>query len=211
MELHIRPGSTSPFLTSQGTAAACTTRRVPPASVAAPGFMATPSLGTPMTASLARALAAHPALSCPAVGRWCAPTAPRGREVRLGCGEGAVVQLDPPLRAFCFVGKRCELCDDGFFGDPLGQRGPVRPCVPCQCHGNVDLNAVGNCDSVSGRCLRCLHNTTGEQCQQCRPGFYGDALAPSPAGKCARTYGRGGPCCPHPSPGPPNGVGSHWV
>ncbi|POI28520.1 hypothetical protein CIB84_007730 [Bambusicola thoracicus] len=82
-------------------------------------------------------------------------------------------------------GKRCELCDDGFFGDPLGQRGPVRPCVPCQCHGNVDLNAVGNCDSISGRCLRCLHNTTGEQCHQCRPGFYGDALAPSPAGKCA--------------------------
>uniref|UniRef100_A0A669QPU3 Laminin subunit gamma-3 n=1 Tax=Phasianus colchicus TaxID=9054 RepID=A0A669QPU3_PHACC len=82
-------------------------------------------------------------------------------------------------------GKRCELCDDGFFGDPLGQRGPVRPCVPCQCHGNVDLNAVGNCDSLSGRCLRCLHNTTGEQCHQCQPGFYGDALAPSPAGKCA--------------------------
>ncbi|NXK53776.1 LAMC3 protein, partial [Chauna torquata] len=82
-------------------------------------------------------------------------------------------------------GKRCELCDDGFFGDPLGQRGPVRPCIPCQCHGNVDLNAVGNCDAVSGRCLRCLYNTTGEHCQKCRPGFYGDALAPSPAGKCA--------------------------
>ncbi|KAM6297000.1 laminin subunit gamma-3 [Aegotheles albertisi] len=82
-------------------------------------------------------------------------------------------------------GKRCELCDDGFFGDPLGQRGAVRPCVPCQCHGNVDLNAVGNCDPVSGRCLRCLHNTTGEHCERCRPGFYGDALAPDPAGKCA--------------------------
>ncbi|XP_068512887.1 laminin subunit gamma-3 isoform X2 [Anas acuta] len=82
-------------------------------------------------------------------------------------------------------GKRCELCDDGFFGDPLGQRGPVRPCAPCQCHGNVDPNAVGNCDTESGRCLRCLHNTTGEHCQECRPGFYGDALAPSPAGKCA--------------------------
>ncbi|XP_075375805.1 laminin subunit gamma-3 [Mycteria americana] len=82
-------------------------------------------------------------------------------------------------------GKRCELCDDGFFGDPLGQRGPVHPCVPCQCHGNVDLNAVGNCDPVSGRCLRCLYNTTGEHCERCQPGFYGDALAPDPAGKCA--------------------------
>ena len=64
-------------------------------------------------------------------------------------------------------------------------------CVPCQCHGNVDLNAVGNCDPVSGRCLRCLYNTTGEHCERCRPGFYGDALAPDPAGKCARTYGPG--------------------
>ncbi|NXT81584.1 LAMC3 protein, partial [Zapornia atra] len=82
-------------------------------------------------------------------------------------------------------GKRCELCDDGFFGDPLGQRGPVNPCIPCQCHGNVDLNAVGNCDPVSGQCLRCLYNTTGERCERCRPGFYGDALAPNPAGKCA--------------------------
>ncbi|KAJ7407545.1 Laminin subunit gamma-3 [Pitangus sulphuratus] len=82
-------------------------------------------------------------------------------------------------------GKRCELCDDGFFGDPLGQRGPVHPCEPCQCHGNVDLNAVGNCDPVSGRCLRCVYNTMGEHCERCRPGFYGDALAPSPAGKCA--------------------------
>ncbi|GAB0198490.1 laminin subunit gamma-3 [Grus japonensis] len=82
-------------------------------------------------------------------------------------------------------GKRCELCDDGFFGDPLGQRGPVHPCVPCRCHGNVDLNAVGNCDPVSGRCLRCLYNTTGEHCEMCRPGFYGDALAADPAGKCA--------------------------
>ncbi|XP_068771115.1 laminin subunit gamma-3 [Struthio camelus] len=81
-------------------------------------------------------------------------------------------------------GKRCELCDDGFFGDPLGQRGPVHPCLPCQCHGNVDPNAVGNCDPVSGRCLRCLHNTTGEHCERCQQDFYGDALAPGPAGKC---------------------------
>uniref|UniRef100_A0A8B9UBN4 Laminin subunit gamma 3 n=1 Tax=Anas zonorhyncha TaxID=75864 RepID=A0A8B9UBN4_9AVES len=97
-----------------------------------------------------------------------------------GSGEVVCTHCPPGQR-----GKRCELCDDGFFGDPLGQRGPVRPCAPCQCHGNVDPNAVGNCDTESGRCLRCLHNTTGEHCQECRPGFYGDALAPSPAGKCA--------------------------
>ncbi|KFO99072.1 Laminin subunit gamma-3, partial [Calypte anna] len=97
-----------------------------------------------------------------------------------GSGEVVCTHCPPGQR-----GKRCELCDDGFFGDPLGQRGPVRPCVPCQCHGNVDLNAVGNCDPVSGCCLRCLHNTMGEHCERCGPGFYGDALAPDPAGKCA--------------------------
>uniref|UniRef100_A0A663N0S4 Laminin subunit gamma 3 n=1 Tax=Athene cunicularia TaxID=194338 RepID=A0A663N0S4_ATHCN len=121
----------------------------------------------------------------PFVGRFddCKPCPCPGRspctEVP-GSGEVVCTHCPPGQR-----GKRCELCDDGFFGDPLGQRGPVSPCIPCQCHGNVDLNAVGNCDPVSGRCLRCLYNTTGEHCERCQPGFYGDALAPNPAGKCA--------------------------
>ncbi|XP_062446944.1 laminin subunit gamma-3 [Rhea pennata] len=109
---------------------------------------------------------------CPCPGRSpCTQVPSSGEVVCTGCPPGQ-------------RGKRCELCDDGFFGDPLGQRGPARPCVPCQCHGNVDPNAVGNCDPESGRCLRCLHNTTGERCETCRQGFYGDALAPGPAGKC---------------------------
>ncbi|CAM5163729.1 unnamed protein product [Eretmochelys imbricata] len=82
-------------------------------------------------------------------------------------------------------GRRCELCDDGFFGDPLGRNGPAHPCSPCQCNGNVDSNAVGNCDPDSGQCLRCLYNTSGEHCEKCREGFYGSALARSPARKCA--------------------------
>uniref|UniRef100_A0A8C3PCE1 Laminin subunit gamma-3 n=1 Tax=Chrysemys picta bellii TaxID=8478 RepID=A0A8C3PCE1_CHRPI len=82
-------------------------------------------------------------------------------------------------------GRRCELCDDGFFGDPLGRNGPAHPCSPCQCNGNVDPNAVGNCDPVSGQCLRCLYNTSGEHCEKCREGFYGSALARSSARKCA--------------------------
>ncbi|KAM6047471.1 laminin subunit gamma-3 isoform 1-T1 [Theristicus caerulescens] len=121
----------------------------------------------------------------PFVGRFddCKPCPCPGRSPCTEVpGSGEVVCTHCPSGQ---RGKRCELCDDGFFGDPLGQRGPVHPCTPCQCHGNVDLNAVGNCDPVSGRCLRCLYNTTGEHCERCRPGFYGDALAPNPTGKCA--------------------------
>lgn len=83
-------------------------------------------------------------------------------------------------------GKRCELCDDGFFGDPLGQSGPVRTCRACKCSDNIDPNAVGNCDRESGACLKCIYNTDGFLCDRCKEGFYGNALASNPADKCKR-------------------------
>ncbi|XP_013924368.1 PREDICTED: laminin subunit gamma-3 [Thamnophis sirtalis] len=82
-------------------------------------------------------------------------------------------------------GRLCELCDDGFFGDPLGRNGSLRPCNSCDCRGNTDPNAVGNCDTLTGRCLRCLYNTAGEHCERCQEGFFGDPLAANPATKCA--------------------------
>lgn len=82
------------------------------------------------------------------------------------------------------TGARCELCADGYFGDPFGERGPVRPCQPCQCNNNVDPSATGNCDRLTGRCLKCIHNTAGVHCDQCKAGFFGDPLAPSPEDKC---------------------------
>uniref|UniRef100_M3YMH7 Laminin subunit gamma-3 n=1 Tax=Mustela putorius furo TaxID=9669 RepID=M3YMH7_MUSPF len=88
-------------------------------------------------------------------------------------------------------GRRCEICDDGYFGDPLGLSGAPQPCQRCQCSGNVDPNAVGNCDPLSGHCLRCLHHTTGAHCERCQDGFYGNALAPRPADRCT-------PCDCHP-------------
>lgn len=74
-------------------------------------------------------------------------------------------------------GVRCELCDDGFYGNPLGWGGTVQPCAKCQCNGNVDANAVGVCDHMTGRCLKCLSHTTGDHCEKCRLGYYGNALA----------------------------------
>uniref|UniRef100_A0A8C4GIU1 Laminin subunit gamma-1 n=1 Tax=Dicentrarchus labrax TaxID=13489 RepID=A0A8C4GIU1_DICLA len=66
------------------------------------------------------------------------------------------------------TGKRCELCDDGFFGDPLGQSGPVRACRACKCSDNIDPNAVGNCNRETGECLKCIYNTDGFFCDRCK-------------------------------------------
>nr|CAD27803.1 lamC1 [Tetraodon nigroviridis] len=82
------------------------------------------------------------------------------------------------------TGKRCELCDDGFFGDPLGQSGPIRTCRACKCSENIDPNAVGNCDRETGKCLKCIYNTEGSFCDRCKNGFYGNPLASNPADKC---------------------------
>lgn len=71
-----------------------------------------------------------------------------------------------------FSGPRCELCSDGYFGDPTGVHGAIRMCQACDCNGNVDPNAVGNCNRTTGECLKCIHNTAGLHCDQCLPGEY---------------------------------------
>ncbi|XP_015449611.1 laminin subunit gamma-3 [Pteropus alecto] len=126
-----------------------------------PGFHGNPFVGQ-----------AEDCQPCPCPGRSACTALPESREV--------VCTHCPPGQR----GRRCEICDDGFFGDPLGLSGDPQPCQRCHCSGNVDPNAVGNCDPLSGRCLRCLHNTTGPLCDQCQEGFYGSALAPRPADKC---------------------------
>lgn len=34
----------------------------------------------------------------------------------------------------------------------------------------------GNCDAVTGKCHKCTKNNDGDQCEKCKPGFYGDAI-----------------------------------
>ncbi|XP_017326850.1 laminin subunit gamma-1 [Ictalurus punctatus] len=81
------------------------------------------------------------------------------------------------------TGKRCELCDDGFFGNGNGN-GNGKMCRACNCNNNIDPNAVGNCDRESGECLKCIYNTDGFFCDRCKDGFYGNALASNQAEKC---------------------------
>lgn len=54
-----------------------------------------------------------------------------------------------------YTGLRCNLCVDGYYGDPQGKYGPKTECKPCQCQDNVDSNAIGNCNTTTGECLKC--------------------------------------------------------
>ena len=87
-------------------------------------------------------------------------------------GSTAVCTECPPGR----TGARCELCVDGYYGDPEGVYGEPRPCLQCQCNGNIDLQNTGNCDPITGQCLQCQHNTAGWRCEVCAAGYWGSAL-----------------------------------
>ncbi|XP_060809520.1 laminin subunit gamma-1 [Amyelois transitella] len=95
--------------------------------------------------------------------------------------DNSIVCTDCPVG---YAGPRCEVCADGHFGDPTGQFGPPTKCTECQCNGNVDPNAVGNCNRTTGECLKCIYNTAGDHCDKCLSGFFGDALDPKKKGDC---------------------------
>ena len=74
-------------------------------------------------------------------------------------------------------GLRCESCINGYFGDPTGVlAGTPTMCSDCQCSGNINLDDPEACDNTSGICLQCLYNTSGNQCEVCADGYYGDAI-----------------------------------
>lgn len=93
-----------------------------------------------------------------------------------GCPNGGpCVQMDDEstICTECptgYMGARCDVCADGYFGDPTGRYGPATPCQPCDCNLNIDPNAIENCNTTSGECLRCIYNTGGARCEKCLPG-----------------------------------------
>ena len=102
-----------------------------------------------------------------------------------------VVCLECPLGT---QGNLCEQCDDGYFMAAASAAvnrsthqsqvlDTVSTCQRCTCNGNIDENALGNCDSSLGheRCLKCVYNTSGEHCERCLPNYWGNPLG---ADKC---------------------------
>ncbi|KAL3861185.1 hypothetical protein ACJMK2_007245 [Sinanodonta woodiana] len=73
-----------------------------------------------------------------------------------------------------YTGLSCEKCAPGYLrvsdsGSSLGR------CVRCNCNGHA-----ASCDTETGKCLSCQHNTEGDRCERCVAGFYGDATAGTP-------------------------------
>ena len=67
-------------------------------------------------------------------------------------------------------GDMCDSCSEGYFGAP-----PDFRCTRCDCNGNINPSVPGSCDTDTGRCMKCTNNSTGDECETCAPGFYGNA------------------------------------
>lgn len=83
---------------------------------------------------------------------------------------------------FVSSGPYCDVCQEGFYGDPTGFSGLRRPCRPCSCNGHIDVRITESCDRRTGECLKCLNNTRGQTCESCLTGFYHSR--PTDACKC---------------------------
>ncbi|XP_072543376.1 laminin subunit alpha-3 isoform X2 [Salminus brasiliensis] len=89
------------------------------------------------------------------------------------------------------AGDHCERCKDGYYGSAA-----LRTCKSCPCPLHLPSNnfAVG-CTKVAGgfQCL-CKTGYTGERCERCAPGYYGD---PEMLGnKCRPCNCNGNSCSP---------------
>uniref|UniRef100_A0A673HYW4 Basement membrane-specific heparan sulfate proteoglycan core protein-like n=1 Tax=Sinocyclocheilus rhinocerous TaxID=307959 RepID=A0A673HYW4_9TELE len=71
-----------------------------------------------------------------------------------------------------YTGPSCQDCDVGYTRTPGLYLGT---CEKCDCHGHAS-----GCESETGDCLNCLHNTVGRRCESCLPGFYGNPKTGDP-------------------------------
>lgn len=73
--------------------------------------------------------------------------------------------------SFVVAGSRCDVCADNHYGNPEEVGGS---CHLCNCSNNIDISHPGNCDPHTGKCLKCLFNTDGDNCERCKDNFYLD-------------------------------------
>ncbi|XP_069795570.1 laminin subunit beta-2 isoform X2 [Narcine bancroftii] len=72
-----------------------------------------------------------------------------------------------------YTGSRCDKCAPSYYGNPEDRGGR---CWPCRCNNNIDVTDPGSCHPHTGQCLKCLYNTAGVQCSECKQGYYGNPL-----------------------------------
>ncbi|XP_054159296.1 basement membrane-specific heparan sulfate proteoglycan core protein-like isoform X2 [Oppia nitens] len=70
-----------------------------------------------------------------------------------------------------YQGLSCEHCISGYTRTAIGSY----HCEPCFCNGHSS-----DCDPKTGICKNCQHNTQGDFCDQCAPGYAGDPTHGTP-------------------------------
>ncbi|XP_069013512.1 laminin subunit alpha-3-like isoform X1 [Embiotoca jacksoni] len=89
------------------------------------------------------------------------------------------------------AGERCERCKEGYYGNAS-----QRTCTVCPCPFSMPTNsfAVG-CREVYGniQCI-CRAGYTGDRCESCAPGYYGEPLRRGGSCRPCNCVGNGNHC-----------------